>query len=108
MELALEIDRLEIADDSIGQVLAQYPENVDQWPPDEICDLIETINTKDIKSGFSVAAFNKRGLSTRGAFDGGDIERGHAQYFYKLSNRIRNKFPNTAIILDHIAKKIMK
>lgn len=103
-ELAINIDRLEIADDTIGHMLAQYPENDDSWPPEEICNLIETINTKELKSGFSAATYNKRGSSTRGAFDGGDIERGHAKYFFNLANRLRNKYPNTSAILDHIAK----
>ena len=103
-DLAAKIDRAEVADDRIGQVLAQYPENDFSWPPDEICNLIETINNKDIKTGFSVSTFNKRGSSTRGAYDGGNIEREHAKYFDKLSNRIRNKFPNTAAVLDHLAR----
>ena len=66
--------------------------------------MIETINTKELKSGFSAATYNKRGSSTRGAFDGGDIERGHAKYFINLANSLRNKFPNTSAILDHLAR----
>jgi hypothetical protein len=103
-ELAIKINRLEIADDTIGHMLAQYPENEICWPPEEICNLIETINTKELKSGFSAATYNKRGSSTRGAFDGGDIERGHAKYFINLANSLRNKFPNTSAILDHLAR----
>lgn len=103
-ELANKIDRLGIADDTIGHMLAQYPENDNNWPPEVICNLIETINTKELKSGFSAATYNKRGSSTRGAFDGGDIERGHARYFSDFANRLRNKFPNTSAILDHLAK----
>ncbi len=38
--------------------------------------------------------FNKRGSSSRGAFEGGNIERGHAKYFEELAKKIKNKYPN--------------
>jgi len=46
--------------------------------------------------------FNKRGSSTRGVFDGGDIERQKAQYFGKLENDFKSKFPNVAEIFKHM------
>lgn len=98
------VGRLEVADMQIGQVLAQYPEKDLNWPPDEISNIIETINTKSIKNNFSTALFNKRGSSTRGAFDGGDIERGHAEYFKKLSEKHKVKFPIISEIFSHLAK----
>ncbi|MBA7529425.1 hypothetical protein ES705_21623 [subsurface metagenome] len=103
-ELAEEHGRLDVADMQIGKLLAQYPEDKEIWPPNEICQIIETINTDSLKSNFSSATFNKRGSSTRGAFDGGDIERGHAEYFEKLSTKHRNKFPIVASILSRLAK----
>lgn len=103
-ELAENCGRLDVADIHIGQILAQYPEESDTWPPEEICQIIEEINTDSLKSNFSSATFNKRGSSTRGAFDGGDIERGHAKYFETLANKIRNKYPIVAAILSRLAK----
>lgn len=96
--------RLEVADIHIGHILAEYPEKEESWPPKEICKIIETINTQSIKSGFSSATFNKRGSSTRGAFDGGEIERGHAKYFYAKAEAIKYEFPETAKILIQLAK----
>ena len=106
-KLATECGRLDFADIQIGKVLAQYPEEKEGkeiWPPAEICQVIEKINTDSIKSNFSSATFNKRGFSTRGAFDGGNIERGHAKYFEYLANKHRNKFPIVASILSRLAK----
>ena len=106
-KLATECGRLDFADIQIGKVLAQYPEEKEGkeiWPPAEICQVIEKINTDSIKSNFSSATFNKRGFSTRGAFDGGNIERGHAKYFEDLANKHRNKFPIVASILSRLAK----
>jgi hypothetical protein len=103
-EIAIKFYRIEVADMHIGRLLARYPENISNWPPDEICNVIETINTDDIKSGFRSATWEKRSSSTRGPFEGGEIERGHVKYFKDLSSKHKNKFPNTAIIFNDLAK----
>lgn len=103
-QLAQDFDRLDVADAQIGQVLAQYPENVSDWPPEEICQIIENINTDSLKRNFSAALYNKRGSSTRGPFDGGDIERNHAEYFGDLAKKHRRKHPNTAKIFEKLAE----
>jgi hypothetical protein len=102
-ELAEQLGRLKVADVQIGQVLAEYPEKEEPWPPQEICKVIEKINTKSLKSGFSSSTFNKRGSSTRGPFDGGDIERGHAKYFRSQADQIKYDFPITAETLKRLA-----
>lgn len=103
-DLAEKADRLEVADAQIGQILAQYPEKDLNWPPEEICEIIEKINTDSLKRNFSTATFNKRGSSTRGPFDGGNIERGHAEYFENLSLIHKNSYPNVSSILNRLAK----
>jgi hypothetical protein len=102
--LAEEVGRLEVADMQIGQVLAQYPEKDLNWPPDEICNIIESINTDSIKRNFSAAIFNKRGTTSRGVFEGGEQERVLAKHFKELSDRHKKKHPNVALILDGLAK----
>lgn len=96
------VSRLEAADSEIGKVLAEYPENVKEWPQEIIFQVIEEINTDSLKSGYSSAMFNKRGSSTRGAFDGGDIEREKAAYFEKLAIDFKNKYPNVAEIFKRM------
>lgn len=104
-ELASEYGRLEAADIYIGQVLAQYPEKQGKvWPPDELCDLIETLKSESLNRSFSSATFNKRSFSSRGPFDGGDIERGKAAYFKKLATAHQNKFPLVTGIFENLAK----
>ena len=100
--LTEEASRLEVADSEIGKVLAEYPENIPEWPQEKIFQIIEEINTDSLKSGYSSAMFNKRGSSTRGAFDGGEIEREKAKYFEKLENDFKNKYPNVAEIFKHM------
>ena len=62
-ELAKEASRLEVADMQIGKVLAQYPENIPEWPQEIIFQIIEEINSDSLKSNYSSALFNKRGSS---------------------------------------------
>lgn len=96
--LAESASRLNVADSEIGKVLAEYPENIQEWPQEKIFQIIEEINTDSLKSGYSSAMYNKRGSSSRGAFDGGEIEREKAAYFEKLANDFKNKYPNVAEI----------
>lgn len=100
--LAESSSRLNFADSEIGNVLAEYPENIPEWPQEKIFQIIEEINTDSLKSGYSSAMYNKRGASTRGAFDGGDIEREKAAYFEKLANDFKNKYPNVAEIFKQM------
>lgn len=95
-ELAKNVSRLEVADMQIGKILAQYPENISEWPQETIFKIIEEINSESINSNYSSALFNKRSFSSRGAFDGGDIEREKATYFKKLEKDFKNKYPNVA------------
>ena len=102
-ELAKSVSRLEVADMQIGKVLAQYPENIPEWPQETIFKIIEEINSGEIKSNYSMALSNKRGFSSRGAFDGGDIEREKAAYFEKLEKDFKNKYPNVAEIFKRLS-----
>ncbi|MCG6190010.1 hypothetical protein K5G00_21465 [Maribellus maritimus] len=103
-EIAKKASRLEVADIHIGQVLAQFPENIPEWPLEVIFEVIEEINSESMKRNYSSALFNKRGSSTRGPFEGGNIERGHAKYFENLANDYKNKFPNVSEIFKRLSE----
>lgn len=101
---AVNLKNEDVADIFIGKVLAHYPEPEGEgfWPPNEICEVIEKINTDALKTNFSVALFNKRG-GMHGA-TGGRRERNLAQYFQKLASYHRNTYPIVAGILEDLAK----
>ncbi|MBU1052233.1 MAG: hypothetical protein KKC46_00195 [Proteobacteria bacterium] len=103
-KLAGECGRIEVADMHIGQVLAQSPKKEDNWPPDEICFIIESINTDNIKDNFVCAVFNQRGTVTKSPFEGGEQERKLAKYFNNLATNHKNKFPIVASVLVNISK----
>ena len=100
--LAEECDRLEVADIHIGQLLAKYPEDSPNWPQRTIFQAIEDINTEELKEGYSVGMWNKRGATTRGTFDGGGIERERAEYFGVLASEHMCDYPNVAEVFQRL------
>ncbi len=96
--------RTEVADVHIAKILAQYPERDKNWPPDEICTIIENINTDSLRNNFAVAIFNKRGTITKAVFEGGEQELGLAKHFNELALNRKNKFPIVASILENVSK----
>lgn len=103
-ELASKCGRIEVADMHIGRVLAQYPEKDNDWPPYEVCTIIENVNTDSIKRNFSSAIFNKRGSYSKSPFAGGERERNIAKYFSDLAAIHKNEFPIVSSILEDISK----
>lgn len=112
LDLAQKSDRLEAAYKQIGTLLAKYPEGNTKmdndkelnWPPDIICEIIEKINSETLNNNFHVSTYNKRGSSSRGAFDGGGREWHIAKYFRTLSHLKAGKYPKVASIFESLAK----
>ena len=100
--LAEECDRLEVADIHIGQLLAKYPEDSPNWPQRTIFQAIEDINTEELKEGYSVGMWNKRGATIRGAFEGGGIEHERAGYFGELASELMCDYPNVAEVFQRL------
>jgi len=101
--LAQEVNRLEVADAEIGKLLAQYPEDAPQWPQETIFQIIEDINTDNLKRNYSSGMYNKRSFTSRGPYDGGEIERERATYFQKLADDHKIKYPNVSKIFKQMA-----
>lgn len=100
--LAEECDRLEVADSHIGQLLAKYPEDSPNWPARTIFQVIEDINTEQLKEGYSNGMYNKRGVTIQRALDGGGIEREQAEYFGELASSLMCDYPNVAGIFQRL------
>jgi len=90
-------------DSEIGKLLACYPRN-NSWPPDEICEIIDTLNSDAITSHFETEIFNSRGVSVRSPYEGGLQERNLSAYFEKMARQVLTKWPITAEALLRLAK----
>ncbi len=104
-ELCKEAGRVEIGDDQIGQWLSRAaPADDTHWPCRPICDVLEAIGSKEMADGFEVGAYNSRGVTTRGAYEGGGQERNLAAKYRAWAQARRFEYPFVGMILDAIAE----
>jgi hypothetical protein len=103
-ELANQHYRVEITDEFIGHLLANYPK-IDYFPNEVICNIIERLDNKDINRGYSVRIFNQQGMTVRGPYEGGDIERNKSDIYRKIAEDLRFKYPVMSEIYDDLSKQ---
>ena len=97
---------LEVADSTIGEMLASWPKPEDEdarWPCEEICDAIEEAASEDLDHGFQIGVLNSRGVVGRSPFDGGDLERKEAAKYRRWAEHCDADWPRTAASLRSVA-----
>lgn len=83
-KLAEERDRLEVCDITLGEILAHAPTGADgTWPFEPARVVLEQTGSSEMLDGFRTGCFNKRGVHSRGAYEGGDQERALAAHYRK-------------------------
>ena len=82
--------------------MGNYPETED-YPPLPICDIIENQNNTDIISGFRTRIYNKRGVTSRPALEGGSLEHRESQKYKKYADRVRYTHPIVCRIFDDLS-----
>jgi hypothetical protein len=104
-ELLAEADRVDGGDECIGQLLSGSPDGSDGiWPGEPVRDLLEEIAGDHLRAGFEIGRFNTRGVTMRGAFDGGGQERGLSVQYDSWARRVAARWPRTARILRDLAR----
>jgi hypothetical protein len=103
--LATEQDRLEVCDITLGEILAHSPDGADGiWPGESARSLLEGTGSEEMQRGFYTGTINKRGMSSRGAYEGGDQERELAGYFRHHALALEATHPQLAATLHELAK----
>jgi len=98
------LDRKEVGDIHIGQVLAHSTsEDQELWPPEPVCKIIEEIQSDELDRGFCTGIYSKRGIVTKSAFEGGQQERGLAEQYRRYAEKWTNSYPRVAGVLMKIA-----
>lgn len=96
--------RTAIGDEQIGQVLASSPVGADGvWPAEPVREIIENIGNARLDTGLHIGRVNKRGVTSRGIFDGGDQERELEKTYREMAAKISTRWPRTARVLRGIA-----
>lgn len=98
-------DRKDVTDIVVGNVLAHAPkDDIDEvWPHRFVRDLLET-NAGKISRGIMTERVNMRGVTMRGALDGGDQERDLAAGLRRDAGAIES-WPTTAAMLRAMADR---
>lgn len=107
--LAVENDRVKVTDSCIGQLLAKYPINMskNEGYPVEIYDVLEEINNEDVMESFRVQISNNLGFTSRGAFEGGDIERFRANFFNTLFEEVKFTHPKVSLVFNSLKENYL-
>lgn len=104
-QLLAEADRADGGDECIGQLLSGSPDGSDGiWPAEPVRQLLEEITGSHLRAGFEIGRFNARGVTMRGAFDGGRQERALSEQYDSWSRVVAARWPNTARILRDLAR----
>jgi addiction module HigA family antidote len=107
-----ELDRAEIADVCIGNMLSSAPIGTDGvWPCEPVRDVMEDIQSESMMRGAHTGVINSRGAHWRG--EGGDQERGLAEKYRKWGQALQVSHPFVAAKLlmaltqtyDHMASR---
>ena len=98
------VDRLEVGERQIGEVLAHAPEDADgTFPALAVRDLLEAAPDDSLERGFAIGLFNLRGVSSRGMTDGGQQEYDLATKYESWAAAVQATHPRTALILRDLA-----
>jgi hypothetical protein len=98
-------DSADIGDEQIGQVLSQSPPGADGiWPAEPIREIIETIGSTSVETGLHTGVINNRGITSRGVFDGGQLERQEAARYRDWARRTAGEWPRTSRVLRRLAE----
>jgi len=103
-QLAAAVGRREVADLSIGRILATTPRRGNElWPPLAVREVIEAFRSRDLEQGFVVGVHNSRGVTSRGMTDGGSLERDLAKYYHRCAEETALEWHRTSGVLEQIA-----
>lgn len=98
-------DRPTMCDQTLGQILAHAPADEDgTWPFAPVRELLDSPDLEEMRSGFCIGTWNKRGATSRSPWDGGEQERTLATYFRDQARRVQYSHPVVATMLEGIAK----
>lgn len=96
-------DRLGPGDSEIGQALAwAAPDNDGVSPPRAVRDLLEEVRSDRLDNGLEMGIYNRRGVTSRGVFEGGKKESGLAAGYRDAADAAVG-WPRTAKLLRHLA-----
>jgi hypothetical protein len=104
-ELCLQADRQAVGDITLGQILAHAPADEDGgWPFAPAREILDRPDAENLREGFRIGVVNKRGVTSRSLWAGGEQERTLAKHYQQYAERVQCSYPNVAALLETIAR----
>jgi hypothetical protein len=101
---AAEIDRQEVCDVTVGELLANAPsEKDDSWPCNTVRKIFEEIDSPRLLNGFVIGIKNKRRSYTKLLGEGGRQERDLATKYEGYAKQSRARWPRISAALSQVA-----
>ena len=102
--LAKERKRVKVIDSVVGDMLGDIPRD-DNYPPQALCELVETLNSDIVDQHIVLRIYNSRGMTSRAYNEGGRQERSIVSRFEKYREKTKLRYPRmTKIFNDLIIK----
>ncbi|MNT55867.1 hypothetical protein D3C72_1931360 [compost metagenome] len=97
--------RLAVGDVTLGQVFAYAPTGADGiWPHPAVREVIESVQSRELESGFRTGIFNSRGVFSKSLGEGGEQERALAAKYRGYADALLGSAPRTAGALRRVAE----
>lgn len=87
----------------LGELFSHFPEWTDE--AEKLFTIIEHIEEKSFFESYNVGLFNKRGFTTRGPYEGGEIERDNASIFKELYDKYHKRYPKVARVFKDLSEQ---
>lgn len=84
----------------VGRILGNMPEG-DNYPTDLMCELVESLDSNDVDNEISCCLSNRRGMTSRSPFAGGNIERKHIETFKGYRDRAMTRSPRLVRVFEN-------
>ena len=98
--------RAGVGDRWIGEFLSRAPSDEDgSWPCRPVCEVLESIASGQIASGFEIGVYNARGAHWRGLDEGGKQERELSTKYRAWAQRLAFDYRYVTGILERIAQR---
>jgi hypothetical protein len=97
--------RLKIGDNKIGYYLSKSPKGEDGiWPHESVRNIIECIQSQEFEQAILCGHLNKRGVSIRSPYAGGEQELLLAQKYKSNAQSLELIWPRSAYLLRQISE----
>lgn len=101
--------RIGVCDSQIGQMLSHAPAEPDgTWPCVTVRDVIDAVDTEDLRDGLVIGMLNRRGIHAKSPFEGGKQERELAEKCSRWAAACDAEWPVTASILRLVAEEYQR